>query len=505
MNARILLGLGVSALALPAAADINPSDVWTLHQKQYAESGLDIETRDVETLASRVTVRGLVLGSSIEDEFGGTFTFSIDVGDVTYRANGDGTVTIEWPASFPMSLVGDGPDGTGSGTLSFELPGLNAVASGDPGDMTTTWNIPSMIVTTGDVVMDGEPVDMSLNMVAGASTGTNRLVDGDFLRQVTDFVTESLSVTMNVTAPPSEPTDGSLNLVYDVENLAIQSDGVIFDNTSELPFGQLLSEGVTGSGSFTYSSSNTVVNAFEEGAPVVAYVGSDQGGRFDISFDASGLDYSASSSNGAVSVAGAEIPLPQVDFAYGEAAFRFAMPLIPADEAQDFALRIRLGDLTVSDLIWSLIDPTQQIPRDPATLEIDLSGSGQLAVDLTDPESMGPGQIPGQVDTLAINAIELALAGARLTGSGAFDMDNSGNGPFAPAPTPVGSVDMMLVGGNALLDQLIEMGLLPQDQAMGFRMMLGLFARPGVGEDSLVSTIEVTAEGAVLANGQRIR
>ena len=36
-------------------------------------------------------------------------------------------------------------------------------------------------------------------------------------------------------------------------------------------------------------------------------------------------------------------------------------------------------------------------------------------------------------------------------------------------------------------------------------MMMGLFARPGDGEDTLVSTIEVQEDGAVLANGQRIR
>jgi hypothetical protein len=36
------------------------------------------------------------------------------------------------------------------------------------------------------------------------------------------------------------------------------------------------------------------------------------------------------------------------------------------------------------------------------------------------------------------------------------------------------------------------------------RMMLGMFATP-VGDDMLTSTIEVNAEGHVLANGQRLR
>jgi hypothetical protein len=50
------------------------------------------------------------------------------------------------------------------------------------------------------------------------------------------------------------------------------------------------------------------------------------------------------------------------------------------------------------------------------------------------------------------------------------------------------------------------MGLLPEDQAMGARMMMGMFARPGDGEDTLVSKIEVDgASGSISANGQRLK
>jgi hypothetical protein len=58
-------------------------------------------------------------------------------------------------------------------------------------------------------------------------------------------------------------------------------------------------------------------------------------------------------------------------------------------------------------------------------------------------------------------------------------------------------------GINGLVDKLIQMGLIPEDQAMMPRMMLGMFATP-VGDDMLTSTIEVNAE-YVLANGQRLR
>jgi hypothetical protein len=57
---------------------------------------------------------------------------------------------------------------------------------------------------------------------------------------------------------------------------------------------------------------------------------------------------------------------------------------------------------------------------------------------------------------------------------------------------------------NGLIDTLSTMGLLPTDQVMGARMMLGLFTVP-VGDDELTSTIEVNAEGHILANGQRLQ
>ena len=61
-------------------------------------------------------------------------------------------------------------------------------------------------------------------------------------------------------------------------------------------------------------------------------------------------------------------------------------------------------------------------------------------------------------------------------------------------------------GVNGLLDNLVAMGLLPDEEAMGARMAMGMFARPGGEEDTLVSKIEVDGEtGQVLANGQRLR
>ena len=172
-------------------------------------------------------------------------------------------------------------------------------------------------------------------------------------------------------------------------------------------------------------------------------------------------------------------------------------------------LGLTLGDFTMSDLIWGIFDPGGQLPRDPATIALDLGGKAKLFYDLFDPEQMeaveSEGAIPGEINALDINGLTVRAAGAELTGEGAFTFDNTDFETYDGMPAPDGAVDLKLTGANGLLDTLIAMGLVPEDQAMGVRMMMGLFAVPGEGEDSLTSKIEVKGDGQILANGQRIK
>lgn len=71
-------------------------------------------------------------------------------------------------------------------------------------------------------------------------------------------------------------------------------------------------------------------------------------------------------------------------------------------------------------------------------------------------------------------------------------------------PAPEGEANLKLVGANALIDKLIGMGLVSEDDAMGARMMMGMFTVPA-GDDTVTSKIEVNDEGHVLANGQRLK
>ena len=54
------------------------------------------------------------------------------------------------------------------------------------------------------------------------------------------------------------------------------------------------------------------------------------------------------------------------------------------------------------------------------------------------------------------------------------------------------------------MDKLVAAGLVPQEQLMGAQMMIGMFAKPN-GDDAFTSEVEVSGDGQVLVNGQRMR
>jgi hypothetical protein len=221
---------------------------------------------------------------------------------------------------------------------------------------------------------------------------------------------------------------------------------------------------------------------------------------------ADGLAYNGSQNNMAITANVAGLPFP-IDMSMVKGAFNLSMPVSKSEDPQDFAFGITLGEFKMSDVIWSIFDPAGQLPRDPATMVVDLSGKAKLLVDFLDPDAAAQlaSEQPGEVQSLTVNKLQLDAAGAKLDGAGDFTFDNTDMTTFPGMPKPVGAVDLSLVGGNGLLDKLVAMGLLPEDQAMGARMMMGLFAVPGSEPDTLNSKIEFTEEGQVLANGQRIK
>ncbi len=89
------------------------------------------------------------------------------------------------------------------------------------------------------------------------------------------------------------------------------------------------------------------------------------------------------------------------------------------------------------------------------------------------------GEAPVEFNALTVNDITLSVAGASVEGKGDFTFDPTDTVTFDGMPAPTGEINFTIIGANGLIDKLIQMGLMPEDQAMGARMMLGMFARSG--------------------------
>jgi hypothetical protein len=111
-------------------------------------------------------------------------------------------------------------------------------------------------------------------------------------------------------------------------------------------------------------------------------------------------------------------------------------------------------------------------------------------------EETGVPYIPAP-ESLNITELGLKVAGAALAGTGAFTFDNS-----MGIPMPLGEANINVTGANALIDGLIAIGVMTEEDAMGARMMMGMFMVPGANPDELTSKIEAKEGMQILVNGQ---
>lgn len=136
--------------------------------------------------------------------------------------------------------------------------------------------------------------------------------------------------------------------------------------------------------------------------------------------DASGIDYSLEQENTSISLASAELPVP-VEIASSRTAFNLSMPVRKTEDNQDFAFGLNLSEFTMSELLWSMFDPTSQLPRDPATVLLDATGKAKMLFNLFDPVEAAMmeqnGAPPAEISELNINKLLVSMVGASLNGT----------------------------------------------------------------------------------------
>lgn len=496
--------LCVSALFLGsaggAAADVTAEQVWDNWRTFSTVSGQTVTTGAETRSGNRLTITDVTF--EIDDEDVSAIT---RIGEIVFTELGDGRVAVTMVPNYIVSVAaGEDSDEGFAIDIAIAQSGFEAIASGDPGAIGYDFSADTITATIADFEAE-EDVALTGTFAVAAVAGSYAVTDADEGRMTGGLSADTATFNLAADGPPSDP--GTIRANAALAGISLSTNGTNFEamqafneDMKALPAGFALA--------VDYRIAATSVDlSADDGRTTFDMAVQTADTEFTLDFNDQALSYNARNGSTALSFSGSDVPFPEIAVGAEETEFGFSMPVAASAEPGPFGTVLRLVGVTLDENIWGIFDPSQTLPRDPATVILDITGQANWLVNLFDEEAISrfSGDAPAELHALDLNALRLSAVGAEVSGSGAFTFDNSDLVTFDGMPRPTGSINLDIVGANALIDRLIALGFLPQEQAMGARMMLGMFARPGAGEDTLTSTIEVREDGAVFANGQRIR
>lgn len=482
-----------------ASADVTPAGVWDDWSSYMADLGFEVtaeETQQGDTLK----LSDIVARQELDET---DTTTEVTLPGMTLTDNGDGTVSITFPEEMPVSIVSEGEEPVQIDLL-YASSDMDITVSGDDAEMTYAYAAATLAVSLEDFSADGEATEVreatiEMTDVKGRTISTS----GDPRHMTQSFTTGPVTYALGFDEPEE---DSSFDIEGRTDTVSMTSSMALPDDADIENMPAMFDAGFGGDFSYSVGAGTSDMTFVSDGSTTTAKT-SSTGGELTGSISGDRVSYGGATNDLEVEVAAPFLP-DTVKMAMKEARVALDVPIAETDAMQDFGLTYVLADLTVSDSVWALFDPTGKLPRDPATLALELDGKARLKVDLTDPTQMDKvhgAEMPADLETLSLDRLLLRIAGAELTGEGDLTFDNSDRESFGGMPKPIGDVGLKLTGGNGLLDNLVAMGLVPEEQLMGVRMMMGMVAVPGEGEDVLKSDIEFTEDGKIMANGQRLK
>lgn len=508
---KLISPLGQSALiaallgSTTAYADVTAQQVWDNWTDQMGIYGQGFTTGDETMSGDTLTISDVRIEMS-DDEA----TVLAELGDIALTENGDGTVTITTADSYPITINATPEYGDPSTiNMTVRQSGMELNVSGDVDAM--VYDIAAESYSLSIDSLEGEAaeeVTLTDAMIALRDLSGNYSVSEDNLTRIAyDLKVGALDIDALFNETDGE---GVVEANADIADLAMFANiatpiGMDLDSIDDdmPPF----VDGLAMEGGYTFGDLRYVfdINADGEAASGTAVA---EGGEMGFAFDVDQMVYTGGSRGLDVSLMiPNEIPFP-IEVAMAQYGFDFQIPLSQGEDGpRDARMAFDLTELSVSNTIWNLFDPAEILPREAVTVALALDAQVTPFFDFLDPaqqQAAMMSDIPGELNGVQLSELLVKGAGAEITGEGAFTFDNSDLETFDGLPRPEGQVDFAINGVNGLVDKLIQMGLIPEEEAMMPRMMLGMFATP-VGDDMLTSTIEVNSEGHVLANGQRLR
>ncbi|CTQ32566.1 hypothetical protein [Jannaschia rubra] len=487
---------GACALLLttaPAAwAEIDAPTIWSDWQEVSSSFGASLSAASEDYSNGTLTLTDVSVETTMGD-----VTSTTSYGTIAMVERDDGTVSIELPEVIESTgtTVDEGVDVEQKMTITSD--NLSTIVREEDGVRTYDISADAYTMTmTQEGVEDAPPTEVTMRLADLVSEYNSGLGDDGRGFDQTATATEfEMAIAVEAQGEDQEP----VTITYVMKDITSEAEGS-YGEMPEGPVETLSDINATYSGVIRHDGSVlTVAGANPQGDFSVD--GTSENGLIEFSLGEDSIAYTLSSTGGNVVAAVPTFPVP-INFSMEELTTAFTIPFGEIGSEKPFGMKLAYRDIEIDDALWALFDPTGQLPRDPATLVVDLTGSANLTADIFgDPEAVaameGP---PMEVTELVIDELLLKLAGATLTGSGDLDFPN----PSAEVPEPVGTVDLALDGGFALVDKLVALGFIPTEQAAFVKGMAGAVATK-TGDDRLESTIEFTPGGGITANGTPLR
>ncbi|WP_179378135.1 DUF2125 domain-containing protein [Jannaschia marina] len=477
------------ATAPGAWADLQATTIWEDWQEVYNRFGGTLGSEGLEYSGGVLTLTGV----NYRTEFGGAVS-TATYGDIVMTEQDDGSVTIEVPSESRSETTSEDSGVTVDQVMVMQHDGLSIVAREDGAERVYDIAANGMTIDVETVIQgagDETPPPNMVKIALGALESVYRSglgTDGQGFAQT--FSTDTVTLETEF----DDGTNGMVTFSYVLDGVASDASGS-YGEQPDGPIEGLSDMGLIYAGDMTHSGSTLAIAGTTPDGPLEMN-GTSESGAITFEVGEETLGYGLTSTGGDITAQLPGFPLP-VNVSMAEVASAFTFPMGEPGTEKPFGLQMALKDLVVDDALWGLFDPTAQLPRDPATLVIDMDGSAVMNVDIFgDPDAFAELQgAPGVLKGVTLNELLLTVAGAELRGSGDLDFPNE-----TPIPEPVGTINLALDGGFGLVDKLVALGFVPAEQAAFVKGMAGAVAKP-VGEDQLESTIEFTEGGGISANG----
>lgn len=499
----------VALMGSTALADVTAQQVWDTVHKSMAMHGEDSLKIESEVLQDGVlTVSGITVSSSFDDpgsDDSGSFTYMID--EMVFAEQGDGTVKVTSSEDTHLSFKGEDMGEPFEAKMILRQNGAEVVVGGTPESMTQTVNVDSLKIIMEDfgpnVTFNGE------NAIEVKSFESTTLIEGVATKtydQKAKMAEVAMVFDMDI-VDADEP--GKLKASGTISDLVFNGQVTLPDMviSDDMQFDEFMKAGFAFAGAFSSGKGEIAAEIDVSGEPPMKIVGGSGGGSFSAAASEKELNYQAMSNDVYGEVTSDGLPFP-IKYSASEYGASLRLPLGESAEPSDFGLSLTMADLAVNDEVWMLFDPEAVLPRGPATLRAGISGKAKILMSLFDEDALEEAATsdtpPAEIHSAQIDALEIDAVGARLTGTGAVEFDNSDLETFDGVPVPEGKLNFEISGANGLIDNLVKLGVIPEDEAMMSRMMLGMFAR-ATGDDSMESEIEFRNGGEIYANGQRLR